>query len=166
MGASDYHIAQVNIGMPKAPIDSPLLAEFMAALDPINELADGSPGFVWRLQTEDGNATAIRPFDDERLMINMSVWASIDELASFVYRSGHVDVMRRRREWFEHMRLFMTLWWVPAGHVPTTVEARERLDHLAAHGPTPFAFTFKARFPPPDEDPELVEVDDELGCPA
>ena len=162
----DYHVAQVNIGMPKAPTDSPLLAEFMAALDPINALADESPGFVWRLQTEDGNATAIRPFEDERLMINMSVWESIDELASFVYRSGHVDVMRRRREWFEHMRLYMALWWVPAGHVPTTAEARERLDHLTEHGPTPFAFTFKVRFPPPDEDPERLEIDDELGCPA
>ncbi len=161
-----YHVAQVNIGTPKAPTDSPLLADFMAALDPINALADESPGFVWRLQTEDGNATAIRPFEDDRLMINMSVWESIDELASFVYRSGHVEVMRRRREWFEHMRLFMTLWWVPEGHVPTTAEARERLDHLAAHGPTPFAFTFKVRFPPPDEDPGRIEIDDELGCPA
>jgi Domain of unknown function (DUF3291) len=162
----DYRVAQVNIGMPKAPTDSPLLADFMAALDRINALADESPGFVWRLETEDGNATAIRPFEDERLMINMSVWESIDELATFVYRSAHVDVMRRRREWFEHMRLYMALWWVPAGHAPTTVEARERLDHLAEHGPTPFAFTFKVRFPRPDEDPERVEIDDELGCPA
>jgi hypothetical protein len=162
----DYHVAQVNIGMPKAPTDSPLLADFMAALDRINALADESAGFVWRLQTEDGNATAIRPFEDERLMINMSVWESVDELATFVYRSAHVDVMRRRREWFDHMRLYMALWWVPAGHVPTTAEARERLDHLAEHGPTPLAFTFKVRFPPPDEDPEPVEIDDELGCPA
>jgi heme-degrading monooxygenase HmoA len=162
----DYHVAQVNIGMPRAPIDSPLLADFMRALDPINALADESPGFVWRLQTEDGNATAIRPFEDERLMINMSVWESIDDLAAFVYRSAHVDVMRRRREWFEHMRLYMALWWVPAGHVPTTAEARARLDHLAEHGPTPFAFTFKVRFPRPDDDPERVEIDDELGCPA
>jgi Domain of unknown function (DUF3291) len=162
----EYHVAQVNIGMPKAPTDSPLLADFMAALDRINALADESPGFVWRLQTEDGNATAIRPFEDERLMINMSVWESVDELATFVYRSAHVEVMRRRREWFDHMRLYMALWWVPAGHVPTTSEARERLDHLAEHGPTPFAFTFKVRFPPPGEDPERVEIDDELGCPA
>jgi hypothetical protein len=161
-----YQVAQVNIGAVKAPTDSPLLADFMAALDPINALADTSPGFVWRLQTEDGNATAIRPYEDDRLMINMSVWESIDELASFVYRSGHLEVMRRRREWFEHMRIYMALWWVPAGHLPTPAEARERLDHLAAHGPTPFAFTFKARFPPPDEDPGLIVIDDELGCPA
>jgi Domain of unknown function (DUF3291) len=161
-----YHVAQVNIALPKAPTDSPLLEDFMAALDPINALADASPGFVWRLQTEDGNATAIRPFPDGRLMINMSVWASIDELASFVYRSGHVAVMRRRREWFEHMRLYMALWWVRVGHVPTAAEARERLDHLVAHGPTPFAVTFKRRFPAPDEEPGPVVVDDELGCPA
>lgn len=161
-----HHVAQVNIALPKAPTDTPLLEDFMAALDPINALADTSPGFVWRLQTDDGNATAIRPFPDERLMINMSVWRSIDELASFVYRSGHVAVMRRRREWFEHMRMYMALWWVPAGHVPTTAEARERLDYLAAHGPTPFAFTFKKRFPPPDGDAEPTVVDDELGCPA
>jgi hypothetical protein len=143
-----------------------LLSDFMAALDRINALADGSPGFVWRLQTEDGNATAIRPFPDDRLMINMSVWESIDELADFVYRSGHVEVMRRRREWFEHMRLYMALWWIPAGRLPTPTDARERLDHLTTHGPTPFAFTFKARFPAPDEHPGPMVVDDELGCPA
>jgi hypothetical protein len=164
MGA--YHLAQVNIGRPKGPVDSPVMSEFMAMLDPINALADDSPGFVWRLQTDEGNATALHPYGDERLLLNMSVWESVDELASFVYRSAHLDVMRRRREWFEHMRLFMTLWWIPAGHLPTVAEAEERLDHLAAFGPTPFAFTFKARFPAPDADDELVVIDDELGCPA
>jgi hypothetical protein len=166
MGALAYHVAQVNIGILKAPPDSPLVSEFMAALDPINAIADSAPGFVWRLQTDDGNAIAIHPYGDERLNINMSVWETIDDLANFVYRSGHVEVMRRRREWFEHMRLFQTLWWVPVGHVPTLAEAEERLDHLAQYGPTPYAFTFKVRFPPPDEDPELIVVDDELGCPA
>jgi Domain of unknown function (DUF3291) len=161
-----HHVAQVNIALPKAPTDSPLLEDFMAALDPINALADASPGFVWRLQTDDGNATTIRAFPDERLIINMSVWRSIDDLAGFVYRSGHVEVMRRRREWFERLRLFMALWWVLSDHVPTVAEARERLDHLAANGPTPFAFTFKLRFPPPDGDAEPIVVDDELGCPA
>jgi hypothetical protein len=161
-----FNIAQVNIALPREPVDSPLLAEFMAALDPINALADGSPGFVWRLQTEDGNATAIRPFDDERLLVNMSVWESIDQLAGFVYRSGHVALMRRRREWFEHIRLYVALWWVPADHIPTVVEAKERLAHLRDHGPTPFAFTFKQRFPAPDAElaPEVDE--DLLGCPA
>jgi hypothetical protein len=137
----------------------------VALLDPINAVADEAPGFVWRLQTEDGNATAIRAFGDDRLIVNMSVWESIDHLADFVYRSAHVEVMRRRREWFERIRLFMTLWWVPAGHLPKVAEAEERLEHLRAHGPTPFAFTFKSRFPSPDADGGLV-LDEELGCPA
>lgn len=162
MPQPDLHIAQVNIGLPLAPPDNPLLADFMAALDPINALADGSPGFVWRLQTEDGDATSIRAFDDDRLLINMSVWESIDVLADFVYHSGHVAVMRRRQEWFERIRHYMALWWVPAGHIPSTAEARERLVHLEEHGPTPYAFTFKARFLPGEE----LVVEDELGCPA
>jgi hypothetical protein len=129
-------------------LDTPTLAEFVAALDPINALADGSPGFVWRLQTEEGDATSIRPFDDELMIINMSVWESIDTLAEFVYRSGHVEVMRRRRQWFERMRLYLAMWWVPEGHAPTVAEALERLEHLQAHGPSPYAFTFKQRFEP------------------
>lgn len=127
------------------------MAEFVASLDPINALADESPGAVWRLQTEDGNATTIRAFDDDRVIVNMSVWESIDHLAGFVYRSAHVDVMRRRREWFERIRLHMALWWVPIGHIPSVSEAEKRLAHLREHGPTPDAFTFKARFPPGDE---------------
>lgn len=156
------NIAQVNIAMAKAPLDSRQLAGFVAALEPINALADAAPGFVWRLQTEDGDATAIRGFGDDRLIVNMSVWESIDALASFVYRSGHLAVMRRRREWFQRVRLHMTLWWVPVGLMPTVADAEERLAHLREHGPTPFAFTFKARFAVGDS--RLVE--DELGCPA
>jgi hypothetical protein len=129
-------------------LDAPTMAEFVAALDAINALADGSPGFAWRLQTEDGDATSIRPFDDELMIINMSVWESIDQLAEFVYRSGHVEVMRRRRQWFERMRLYLALWWVPEGHAPTVPEALERLEHLQAHGPSAYAFTFKQRFEP------------------
>jgi hypothetical protein len=156
------NIAQVNIALPQAPLDSPRLAEFVAALAPVNTLADAAPGFVWRLQTDDGDATGIRAFGDDRLIVNMSVWESIDALAEFVYRSGHVAVMRRRRDWFERIRLHMVLWWIPAGVVPTVGDAEERLAHLREHGPTPFAFTFKARFALGDS--RLVE--DELGCPA
>ena len=141
------------------------MAEFVALLDPVNAVADATPGFVWRLQTEDGNATAVRPYEDESIAVNMSVWESIDALAAFVYRSGHVDVMRRRREWFERMQTFMVLWWVPAGHIPSVADAQERLEHLRLNGPTPHAFTFKARFPSPAVDAE-VEIDDQLGCPA
>lgn len=160
MGA--FHIAEVNIALAQAPVDSPLLAEFKALLDPINKLADSSPGFVWRLQTEDGDSTGIRGFDDDRIIVNLSVWESIQQLAEFVYRSGHVDVMRRRREWFERIRQYVALWWIPAGHLPTVAEAEERLEHLRAHGPTPSAFTFKRHFSPNDG----LFLDDEVGCPA
>jgi heme-degrading monooxygenase HmoA len=156
------HVAQLNIARGKAPLDSPLLAEFMAALDPVNALADSSPGFVWRLQTEDGNATSVRAFDDDRIIVNMSVWESIDALANFVYRSDHIAVMRRRREWFERVTVHMVLWWVPDGHEPSVAEAEDRLEHLGRHGPTPYAFTFKRRYLPDD----ALVVDEELGCPA
>jgi hypothetical protein len=152
----------LNIALAREPLDAPSMAEFVAALDPVNALADVAPGFVWRLETEDGNATAIRAFDDDRIIVNMSVWESIDDLAEFVYRSGHLDVMRRRREWFERVRVHIALWWVPVGHTPSVAEAEQRLAYLQHHGPTPYAFTFKARFP---VDGGLV-VDEQIGCPA
>lgn len=160
------HIAQLNIGRARGPVDGPIMAEFMALLDPVNAVADASPGFVWRLQTEEGNATALRPYEDERMIVNMSVWESIEDLAAFVYRSGHVDVMRRRREWFEPMKPYMVLWWVPAGHVPTVEEAKDRLAHLREHGPTPLAFTFKARFPATGGAPESASPAPAESCPA
>jgi Domain of unknown function (DUF3291) len=147
---SAYHLAQLNIGIARGPIDSPIMAEFVAALDPINRLADQSPGFVWRLQTEEGNATAVAWPGEENVIINMSVWESIDSLSNFVYRSVHTDVMRQRRKWFEAMNLYMVLWWIKRGHVPTVDEAHERLRHLGEHGPTAFAFTFRRPFPAPD----------------
>jgi len=162
-----WHLAQVNIGMPKGPMDSELMAGFAAQLEPINALADGAAGFVWRLQDEAGDATAIRPFQDERLMINMSVWESVEALWSFVYDSEHLDVMRRRREWFTGMKLYQVLWWVPAGHIPTPGEAKDRLEHLGEHGPTPHAFTFKRSFPPPSApDADAAVADDRDPCPA
>lgn len=138
----------------------------MALLDPVNAIADAAAGFVWRLQTEAGNATSIPVLGDDRLIVNMSVWASIDQLADFVYRSGHVAVMRRRREWFERIKVFMALWWVPAGHLPTVAEAEERLEHLRSHGPTARAFTFRQRFPAPGAAEAPALDDDLLGCPA
>jgi uncharacterized protein DUF3291 len=144
-----YHLAQLNIGRLLAPLESPQLAPFVEALEPINALADGAPGFVWRLQTEDGDATAIRAFDDDMLIVNMSVWESVEALGDFVYRSDHVSVMRRRREFFERMaEAFMVLWWVPAGHRPTVAEAKDRLARLRRDGPTPEAFTFREQFSP------------------
>jgi len=146
------HLAQLNVGRMRAPIDDPIMAGFKALLDPINALADSSPGFVWRLQTEDGNATAIRPYPDDALMaMNMSVWESLDALQQFVYRSSHLGPMRDRRQWFEPLDgPILVLWWVPAGHIPTVAEALDRLAYLKQHGPTPHAFTFRAPFPPPD----------------
>ena len=147
-----YQLAQVNIGRLLAPVDSPQIAEFMAALDPINALADASPGFVWRLQTADGNATAIHSFDDDLIISNMSVWESIETLRAFVYTTAHTGVMRRRREWFEtYVTSYMALWWVPVGHRPTIDEAKDRLAALDRDGPTPFAFTFRQPFDPPVE---------------
>jgi hypothetical protein len=161
-----HQLAQPNIAPLTDPIDSELLADFVALLEPVNALADTSPGFVWRLQTEDGDATAIRAFDDERIIVNMSVWASVDALAAFVYDSHHLDVMRRRRRWFERMDAsFLVLWWVPEGHRPTPEEGRDRLEHLQHNGPTERAFTFKAPFPAPGSN-ESTPVDERWGCPA
>jgi Domain of unknown function (DUF3291) len=147
-----FHLAQVNIGRFVAPIDDPVMEGFRAQLDPINALADSSPGFVWRLQTEAGNATAIRPFDgDNRMAINMSVWISFEALQTYVYRSAHVGPLRDRRRWFESIEgPILALWWIPAGHIPTIAEALDRLVHLKEHGPTRHAFTFRAPFPAPD----------------
>lgn len=144
------------------------MAEFVARLDDVNALAESSPGFVWRLKTEDGDATAIRPYDDDRIIVNMSVWTSPAALHDYVYRSAHVDVMRRRREWFSRMtESFMVLWWVPEGHQPTVAEAVERLDWLRAHGASPRAFTFREQFAPPDADGAPFESVDLPGeCPA
>jgi hypothetical protein len=142
------------------------VAEFMEALEPINAIADGSPGFVWRLQTEDGNATSIRPFDDDEILVNMSVWESIETLGDYVYRSAHTPYMRRRREWFQHMaEVYLALWWVPAGTIPTTADAVERLNHLRKHGPTLYAFTFRSPFPPPGAEGSIEAREDDL-CPA
>jgi Domain of unknown function (DUF3291) len=146
----NYHLAQYNIARLVAPLDSPQLADFMAALDPLNGLADRSPGFVWRHQTEEGNSTSIRVRDDPMIIINFSVWESVEALFEYAYHSDHVHIFRRRREFFhEFGSPYLVLWWVTAGHEPSVEEAEERLDYLRAHGPTPRAFTFKQRFPAP-----------------
>lgn len=147
---SDHHLAQVNIARLRAPIDSPQLAEFVAGLEPVNALADAAPGFLWRLQTDEGDATAIRPYDDERVMVNMSVWRSIEALKDFVYGDEHRAYLARRRQWFERMaEAVVALWWVPAGHRPTVDEAKDRLALLERVGASPDAFTFRTAFPAP-----------------
>ena len=147
-----HHIAQLNIARAKAPLDTPLLADFVAQLDAVNALAEASPGFVWRLKSDSGNATDIRAYDDPLMIVNMSVWESIDALFHFAYRTSHTKAMNRRKEWFESLPgPHMVLWWIPAGRFPTVEEAKWRLDHLEVHGPTATAFTFKARFAAPVE---------------
>lgn len=149
---NDFQLAQLNIGRMLAPLDSPTMAEFMARLDDINALAEETPGFVWRLQTDAGNATGLRPYEDDWLIINMSVWESADALKKFTYATTHADVMRKRRQWFEpHTDMYFVMWWIPAGHTPTPDEAKERLASLQAHGESEYAFTFKQVFPAPTE---------------
>ena len=138
----DYVIAQVNVGRLVAPLNSTQLAGFVAQLDPVNAVADGAPGFLWRLQTEDGNATALRAFEadaegaDGGILVNMSVWETVEALADFVYGDAHLAVLRRRREWFERMTVAYTaLWWIPRGHVPTIAEAEDRVRHLRGAWP-------------------------------
>ena len=148
MMPTNAHLAQVNIGRIRAPLDSPVLAGFVARLDEINALAERSPGFVWRLQTDEGNATELRPYDDDRVLINMSVWESVEQLRAYVFGSSHRELLAQRRDWFEKFEgVYAALWWVPPGHRPSIEEAKERLAHLAEKGPTPFAFSFKDTFP-------------------
>ena len=165
---SGYHLAQCNIAKLRAPLDSPELADFVAALDPINALADRSAGFVWRLQTDDGDATALRVFDDDTLIVNMSVWESLDALSAFAYDSEHRDVMVRRRQWFERMTdAYLVLWWLPRGSLPAVDDARDRLERLRRDGPTRDAFTFRSPFAPPDAtDDSVSAVDDDRLCPS
>ncbi|MDB5455188.1 MAG: hypothetical protein JWP92_773 [Caulobacter sp.] len=156
-----FELAQVNIGRLRAPVDSPMIKDFVDNLAPINALAESMPGFVWRLVGEGDDATDLAPYEDPLIAINMSVWDSVEALAAFAYRSEHVAVMRRRREWFEPMDTYMALWWVPAGHRPSIDEAKARLATLAELGPTAQAFTFKTPFPPPGEASPVEPVLDE-----
>ncbi|MFG2265208.1 DUF3291 domain-containing protein [Streptomyces sp. NPDC048720] len=143
-----HHLAQVNIARLKYPLDSPQLKDFVDGLDPVNAVADASDGFVWRLQSDSGNATDIAFLGDAWLIVNMSVWRDADALTAFMYRGRHRELLARRREWFERPGDAVTaLWWVPAGHRPDVAEAEERLLHLRAHGPTPYAFTLRNSFP-------------------
>ena len=158
---SRYHLAQVNIGLPIEPVESERLAGFVAMLDPVNALADAAPGFVWRLQTEDGDATSVRAFADERLIMNMSVWQSVEAFGAFVYGPDHAAVMKQRRTWFVPMReLYTALWWTPVGTLPTPADAVGKLDRLRADGPTAEAFTLTHAFPPPDAEVAPTVPDD------
>lgn len=163
-----YHLAQVNIGRVKAPIEVPLMAGFVARLDEINALAERSPGFVWRLQTSEGNATYFRPYpEDDRILINMSVWETVEGLRHYVYKTAHAELLRQREAWFEKFAgMYMALWWVPVGHRPGVDEATKRLAHLEEHGPTQFAFTFKKTFEPDEQFQRTIDWSSFAPCPA
>ncbi|GAB3978023.1 DUF3291 domain-containing protein [Actinoallomurus acanthiterrae] len=146
---TDHHLAEFNVGHLHTPLDAPAMAEFLALFEPINALADSVPGFVWRLTGgEADDATSIRPYGDD-VIINFSVWESREALWDFTYRSAHLDLLRRRREWFLRMaEPYIVLWWVPAGRIPSVEEARERLERVRRDGPGPEAFTFRQMYDP------------------
>ncbi len=148
-----YQLAQANVAYALAPHDDPRMAEYMARLDEINQLADDSPGFVWRYLT-DSRDPAQREFEDARVLFNMSVWESIDALHAYTYRTGHAEVYAGRKRWFVDMKAVvgghaLAMWWIPAGARPTVADARQRLTAIVANGPSERAFTFKQRFAPP-----------------
>lgn len=145
-----YHLAQINIAQMLAPIDDPIMAEFVAQLAPVNALADRTPGFVWRLQTESGDATSIKVYEDDMIIVNLTVWASAEALREFVYKSAHNGVLRDRKRWFDKFDgPYYAMWWIPAGELPSIEEGKERLDYLRQHGDSAYAFSFKHIFPAP-----------------
>ena len=156
---SAFHLAQVNVARLLAPLDSPQLSGFVSRLDEVNALAEAAPGFVWRLTDEgSNNATAVPIDDDGMFIVNLSVWVSIEALRAFAYSGAHLEVFKQRGEWFSRLKEAATaMWWVPAGHRPTVAEARDRLAHLRAHGPSAFAFPFGAPFPAPADPPEAEQ---------
>jgi len=150
-------VAQINIGRLIAPLDDPRIADFIARLDSINALADSAPGFVWRLQSASGNATDVPYSDDPFVIVNMSVWESVEALRDFTYMSRHIEVFRDRAKWFEKPdQPHYCLWWVSAGHTPTVAEGRLRLESYQRQGATPYSFWFSQRFPAPAEDAVLA----------
>jgi len=152
----EYHLAQINIARMLAPIDDPIMAEFVAQMAPGNALAENSPGFVWRLQTDSGDATSMKVYDDDMIIVNLTVWEGLEALREFVYKNAHYGVLRDRQRWFEKFDgPYYALWWIPAGELPSIEEGKERLDYLRQHGDSDYAFSFKRVFPVPVEYPAV-----------
>ncbi|MGF1850834.1 DUF3291 domain-containing protein [Vibrio satsumensis] len=140
-------LAQLNIALAKYPLDAPEIKEFVDNLELVNGIAESSEGFVWRLKDESGDATKIQAFDDPNMIVNMSVWDSVDSLKNFMFRTHHRDFMRRKGDWFHRLpEDTYVLWWIEEDHIPTLEEAIERLEHLREISDTPYAFTFKTNF--------------------
>ena len=149
MVSKSHHLSQINISRMIAPLGDPIMTEFVAQLDSINKLADNSSGFVWRLQTQEGNATSVRAYNDELILFNLSVWESIDVFKQFVYHSQHGEIMPSRKKWFQKSEgINMALWWVPIGHIPTVDEAKQRLQYLNDYGESAYAFSLNKQFLP------------------
>jgi len=141
------HLAQLNIAKAKYSLEAPEIKEFVDNLEPVNKLAESSSGFIWRLQDESGDATSITAFSDPDIIVNMSVWDSIESLKNFMFRTHHRDFLRRKKEWFHQIPDdTYVLWWVPKNHIPSVQEAVEKLEFLRRNGDTPYAFTFKSNF--------------------
>ncbi len=142
-------LAQLNIARARYPMDAPEMKEFVNAIAAVNEIADHSPGFVWRLQDDSGNATGISAFDDPHMLVNLSVWESSEQLKDFMFKTLHADYLKRKREWFDKMsEAYFVMWWVDDGHIPSLPEALERLEHLRNEGESPFAFSFRSNYGP------------------
>jgi hypothetical protein len=142
-----FQLAQINIAKARGPMDDAVMKEFSDNLDPINQIAESSPGFIWRLKDESGNATDIQSYDDQDIIINISVWECMEALKNFMFKTHHIDFLKRKKEWFYPMsEVTYALWWVPLGHQPNIDEAKSRLLHLQQHGESPQAFSFKNTF--------------------
>jgi len=163
---SKYQLAELNVASLKAPLDSPELKDFVDNLDRINALAEATPGFVWRLKGDGNDATSLRPLG-ESVIVNLSTWRDVDSLRHYVYKTAHVEILKRKREWFTRMAdAYMALWWVPEGHQPTVAEAVARLEHLRKHGATAEAFTFGEAFSAPDAKVAGAPFSLKDSCPA
>ena len=147
---STHHLAQYNIARGRSSLDRPQMSGFVERLAPVNALAEQSEGFVWRLQGEGGDATSIRPYDEEDMLVNLTVWESVEAFQAFSYGGAHLEMLKQRSEWFEPMEEeTLVLWWIPAGELPTVEEAKRRLEKLQQEGPSLEAFTIRQRFAPP-----------------
>jgi hypothetical protein len=149
---NNYQIAEINIARMKGVnINDPIMKEFVDNLDSVNALAENSVGFVWRLKDDTNNATNLNPYNDEQVIINVSVWESIETLETYVYKTVHTDFLKRRREWFQAFgKVYTAIWWIPKGHFPTIQEAVDRLDYLQKNGATEYVFDFRKKYSPPD----------------
>jgi heme-degrading monooxygenase HmoA len=147
---SQFHLAQINIAKALAPLDSPIMQGFADQLEHINQLAERSPGFVWRLQTDADDATALNPYEDELIIVNLSVWESLAALKAYVYGGDHLSVLRNKKQWFEKPSApTLALWWVPAGHTPSIAQGQQALETLRQRGPSAEVFSFASPFPAP-----------------